>query len=247
MNKDILIETIKTNLRDNISIDDILRELKNYICLLTRENADLIEDCIGRDPNYQDKMSPIIKKVGVYQNGSSLQVISESLTINELENFVWQVAIGNSIQGKTHSVKTYISKFILNNGQVFYERLRKGDLKLVEEMEAYVYAQGGRIRHECSWCSKVCKFLHDYLFNKDAYYIYDNNVKNRLNDYRRYYHLCQTPLGSIDVYRERNWYTNLCNSLDELKDSLVDRLERFEIDHILWGFTKYNVEVARLH
>lgn len=244
MNKNLLLNMVGNYLKNDVSINDILTELDNYICLLTRENADIIEKCIANDPNYPDIMSPIIKKVNLFQNNSSIKTIYNSLGRVELEDFVWKVAIANSIQGKNLSVKTYMADYMLNKENQFFERLQVGELKLVEDLECFVYQSGNNVRHECSWCSKVCKFLHDYLFNNDAYYIYDNNVRNRLNDYRSYYELPQTSMSILDV-NNKEWYQNLCRSLDELKNKLKDKLNRSEIDHILWGFAKYKVVLAR--
>jgi len=251
MNKDELINVIKNNLGNDISIDDIKRELDKYICLLTRSNADLVERSINRDPRYPNKMRDYIIKLGIYQNESSIPTIRERLDREHLEEYIWIVATENSIQGKRPIVKTHIADFILNSSN-FYERLRAGDWSLVEDMEAEVYTKnlGRRInRHECSWCSKICKYLHEALFNNDAYYIYDNNVKNRLNDYRKKYNLSSTPKRSINIKYNENWYQNLCLSMDELKEKrngCGENLTRSEIDHILWGFTKYPVEVSRI-
>lgn len=152
-------------------------------------------------------------------------------------------------------VKEFIADFIMKNEFDFYMRLHAGNLDLVEEMEAEVYKKNlknGNNRHECSWCSKVCKYLNECLFNNDAYFIYDSNVKERLNDYRKFYGLVATPKTKIELTKnnpEAKWYTNLWNSLEELKTNLYNKknesLSRNEIDHILWGFTKYPVKVAR--
>lgn len=184
MNKRSLLLLIEQNIKNNdISLDDVKKELDNYICPLTKNNVDIIEKSIKNDPNYKDNTSIIIKNLGLYQNNSLSEIINSKLTIQILENIVWQIAIDNSIQGKIHRVKTLIALYISRSGVNFYDDLNKGDWALVEDMEAFVF--NNTTRHECSWCSKVCKYLNDYLFNGDNYYIYDSNVKNRLNDYRK--------------------------------------------------------------
>lgn len=250
MNKNELIKMINDNLDDDISIENIINELDNYICLLTEQNSEIIEQCIEEDPKYSDVLSPIIEPLGIYKNHSSCETISQKLDKNILEELVWKIAVENSIQGKNPEVKTYIADYVLGLGIRFYERLKDGEWELVEEMEHHVYNEGGEKRHECSWCSKVCKYLHEALFDEDKYYIYDSNVKNRFNDYRKYYGLSQTSKKSIDVKNTPDgWYRNLYNSLDELRQNRADNgesLTRNKLDHILWGFAKYKVEVARV-
>ena len=250
MEKNKLIEEVKGHLKNDTSIDEIHKELDNYICLLTKRNASLVESCISVDPRYPNRMGKFIETLGIYQNGSSIDKIISVLDRNKLEKFIWIVASENSIQGKKPIVKTYIADFILNTRN-FYERLNNGDWILVEEMEKAVYQRNINNRHECSWCSKVCKYLHEFLFNKDKYYIYDNNVKKRLNDYRKYYGLAQVKKKDIELTKNNldvKWYQNFCNSLDELlnkRKMAGEVLTKIELDHILWGFTKYPVEVAR--
>lgn len=244
MNKRSLLSLIEQNIKNNdISIDDVKKELDNYICPLTKNNVAIIEISIKDDPNYKDNTSIIIKNLGLYQNYSLSKTINSKLTKQILERFVWQIAIDNNIQGKSHSVKAQIAQYISQLGDKFYDRLKTCDWSLVEEMEAFVFKNN--TRHECSWCSKVCKYLADYLFNGDNYYIYDSNVKNRLNDYRKKYGLKKTRKEDLEAKSNKNWYTNLCNSLDELNDELPVKLKRFELDHVLWGFSKYKVDLDR--
>ena len=245
MDKNVLLELIKNNVEDDVSINDIIDELDNYLCLLTRRNADLIESFISVDPNYPHKMEPVIQNAGVFKNNSTPEEINRALTKKKLDEFVWVVASVNSIQGKTQTAKSNISNFIIEKGISFYERLKAGDLNLVEEMERHVYSKGGSKRHECSWCSKVCKFLHEFLFNNDAYYIYDNNVKARLNEYKKYYGLKLAKKKQFEVKNNEHWYLYLCQELEDLRKSLDDELKRYEIDHILWGFAKYKLDLAR--
>lgn len=238
---------MEENLGENISILNILNEIKHYICLLTRKNSDVIEYYIAQDVKYgNNKMLLFIKKLGICQNNSSLKKINRVLNRNELEKFIWLVASSNSIQGKSNSVKKAIAEFITNKNIKFYKKLRDGNINLVQEMEKYVYVKSNFKRHECSWCSKICKYLNEYLFNNDKYYIYDNNVKNRLNDYRKYYKLYKISMKSINIQTEIDWYINFWNSLDELRKSLSNKLSRSEIDHIMWGFDKFKVQLARI-
>ena len=89
-------------------------------------------------------------------------------------------------------------------------------------MDSYVYEKSGYKRHECSWCSKICKYLNEYLYDGDGYYIYDNNVKNRLNNYRKSNGLHNTIKKTINS-GDPNWYVNFCNSLDELRRKINEK------------------------
>ncbi len=256
MDKKNLLNELDRYLGTELSLNEIYSELKNhYICELTEYNSNVIEDGIRNDPNYEDKMSPIITNLGIYQNGSNDAVIMERLFNGDvLERFVWQVAISNSIQGKTHEAKNSIADFIRSNGFSFFEKLREGNKALVQDMDKHVYISSGKKRHECSWCSKVCKYLHEYLYNTDAYYIYDNNVKEKLNDYRGYYGLSKILNRDIKVIVEpsrdnndivvNNWYENFWNALEDLREGTG--LNRTQLDHIMWGFAKYKVELVRV-
>lgn len=241
MNQTSLLGTIAGHLSANISIRDIQDELRHYICPLTMSNLQIVETGINAN-NSSNGMKQIIQKVGIFQNSSSIQNIQKALTRANLEDFVWQVAISNSIQGKSKQSKDAIVDFIWNQGATFYIGLKKGDWTLVEEMEKFVSLKS---RHECSWCSKVCKYLQEYLFEGDSYYIYDNNVVDKLNDYRDHYGLERTKKKTIDAKKTAQWYENLCESLDELKTK-SSGLSRTEIDHILWGYEKFKVDLVRV-
>lgn len=90
------------------------------------------------------------------------------------------------------------------------------------------------------------KNLQEYLFDGDSYYIYDNNAVGKVNDYREYYGLEKTAKTTIDVKKNpTQWYENLCKSLDELK-AKSQGLSRTEIDHILWGYEKFKVDLVRI-
>lgn len=241
MNKTSLLGMIDGHLSTDISIRDIRDELKHYISPLTKNNLQIIET--GMNVKHLNDMKKIIQQMGVYQNQSDFKKILKALTRANLENFVWQVAISNSIQGKTKQSRDAIVDFILNKGAAFYNRLKNGDWALVEEMEVFVSSKS---RHECSWCSKTCKYLQEYLFDGDSYYIYDNNVVGKVNDYREYYGLEKTAKTTIDVKKNpTQWYENLCKSLDELK-AKSQGLSRTDIDHILWGYEKFKVDLVRI-
>lgn len=239
MNKTSLLGMIDGHLSAKFSIRDIRDELRHYICPLTKSDAQIIEKETQNQLNSQVK---ILKVLGVFQNRSSVQNIQKALTRANLEKFVWQVAISNRIQGKSKQSKDAITDFILNQDATFYRRLKDGEWTLVEEMEKFVSLKS---RHECSWCSKVCKYLQEYLFDGDSYYIYDNNVVGKLNDYRKYYGLKRTVKTTIDVKVTAQWYENLCKSLDELK-AKSPGLSRTEMDHILWGYEKIKVGLDRI-
>lgn len=244
MDKKELLKSLNLNLNDNISVEDLLKEMDNYICPLDRKNADLIEGRI-RVSGYENTMLQILKDHDVY-HCTDVKKSNSILNKKILEEFVWEVAKVNHIQGKKRATSTLIVEYILNKGLDFYENLKEGKLNLVEEMNSYVFERTNPKRNECSWCSKVCKLLHEFLFDDDKYFIYDSNILNRLNDYRMYYRLERTPKNSLDVLKSKNWYQNFWNSLNELKDVLKDDLKRREIDHIIWGFHKYKVDLIRV-
>lgn len=249
MEKKAFIAELIKGLPNEISINDVIKETEKFICPLTKENASLIERFIERDKKYGNKLAEEAKKNGISKIDRSTQDIADTPTRENLESFVRQVAIITSIRGATKSANKAIVDFIISKGKAFYDELEKGEQSLVQEMESYVYRNADRSRRECSWCSKVCKFLNEYLFECDGYYIYDSNVVNELNDYRKYYGLDATLEKDIDAKKERNWYVNLWNSLDEIRNKANEKekalLKRSEIDHIIWGFKKYKVNIVK--
>lgn len=56
----------------------------------------------------------------------------------------------------------------------------------------------------------------------------------------------ENPKKDLEVKSNKNWYVKLCNSLDELNNKLPNKLKRFELDHVLWGFSKYKVDLDRI-
>ncbi len=198
---------------------------------LSNHNSQIIEDLISNDDKYKFLFS---KRVfdSFCVNGCFAR------TRDAYCGTLIQIDEDNSTQVfKNHREDFYkILDYIMNDEPNFYERIRRGDISLVDDLMNVCSAK------LLSFCSKVCKFLNNWLFNRDDYYIFDYYVLNAIPFYLDYYrtispeeysnqHIDTSRLNS----REYQDFYDVLSKLHALRDiEFNDQMSKHQLDHVIW-------------
>lgn len=208
---------IETN---NLSVD-------GKIVLLTKENAVIIEELIKNDDDYFPFSQLIFNHFGIDKiknntERSLLGIIREIDRDNRTN--VWRY------KKNRNSFYTMI-EYISNPSNRFFDRLESGDIKLPDEI---VECCGTGLK---SLSSKICKYLSEFAFEKDDYYINDSFVRHVLLFYLDYYgveHLeinSSNAVDTLDYKSLYDWLSKLHNARDRKHGDIITKSE---LDHILW-------------
>lgn len=216
----------------------------NDIVHLTSANASIVESLIQSDPNYQPNAerkyasfcsldadgNPDYKTFDFSNAAHLLEVIQE---INK-DNSTFDFAITYRNRYPVSACQTFCN-FIVNPSSGFPSILDSGCTNsittLVETMKQ---------KHTCynakSLASKVCKYLHQYYYDNDKFYINDKVVRSMLPFYLDYYGVNHSLLTKKD--RDLS-YPNLYRYLEDLRNAAQrvhggQSIKRSELDHILW-------------
>lgn len=226
------IEKITETLKKIINENQLDFDKENNIVLLTRKNADKIEQAIKNDDNYYPFAKTIFDHLGfpAIQANSNRELFAVIREIDrDNSTNVWRYN-RNSINE--------IVKYISNKENKFYEKLEKGEKNLPDELNKC----GPGLK---SLSSKVCKYLCEFAYHKDNYYINDTFVRHALLFYLKYYDAPMPTKGrkkitsSGQVDSNDFTYEELFNALDNLNKKRKERHEdgditKSELDHILW-------------
>lgn len=241
-----VFEEIKNNKALEIS--------KTNIVLLTKNNAKYIENEIKNDFNY----IPFAKIIFEYYKGLyGIEGIKENKD-NCLIAIIREIDRDNSTNvwryGNAQSIKDVVA-YITDPKNNFFKWLKQSDYALPDDIQKDnkgIY----------SLSSKICKYLHEYMYNKNTtgynstgYYINDKYIRHALLFYLDFY--C-TYLGDkeSDKYKESlkndkiitsSKVDKLCvakiyemlQELHRLSDKQADamhtdKLTKNELDHIIW-------------
>ena len=121
--------------------------------------------------------------------------------------------------------------FISNPKNHFFDRLKSGDTELPD---CIVQECGNGLK---SLSSKICKYLCEFAFHKDNYYINDSFVRHILLFYLDYYEIKHQELKScndidhLDYIGLHRWLSALHT---KKKQKYKDTITKSELDHILW-------------
>lgn len=197
------------------------------IVLLTKENAKIIENLIENDDSYLPFSKMIFDYLGVNKVKNNIDkalfmVIREMDRDNSTN--VWRY------KKNRESLYNMIS-YIMNPDNKFWDRLESGDITLPDEI---VDKCGNNAK---SLSSKICKYLSEFVFEKDNYYINDSYVRAMLLFYLDYYEVEHPKLKSINGVNELTyeelyqWLEKLHNARDAKHNG---KISKSELDHILW-------------
>ena len=217
------------------SLDGLTRLRLSGLAELTERNADIVIATIENDPKYLEKAREVFRRIAgalpLFKPSASGNIDCDDLYNNftsaQMYDIVRQIKIDNKIIGCPNSQIELIRNFIMDRSNHFFCRNLRGDLSLVEDLNNFLGTSG--TRREWSLSSKICKFLNNYLYGKDDYFIYDSVVLRLLPRYRAAYGL---PPMSVD------YYTDFYAALEDLRSRVCPTLTRRQIDQIIWYTNK---------
>ena len=197
------------------------------IVLLTKQNAEIVEELICNDDDYFPFSQILFNHYGIDQirnntNKSLFAVVREIDRDNSTN--VWRYKTSRD------SFNIMIA-YIADPKNYFFSRLENGETDLPD-----------RIVTECgsglkSLSSKVCKYLCEFAFQKDNYYINDSIVRHILLFYLDFYKVEHPEIKSsnavdkMDYKMLYGWLSKLHNARNK---EYKDEITRNELDHILW-------------
>lgn len=197
------------------------------IVLLTKQNAEIVENLIRNDDDYFPFSQKLFNYYGINQikdnTGKSLFAVVREIDRDNSTN-VWRYRTNRD------SFKKMIS-YIADPKTDFFGRLEKGETSLPDSITRQC---GAGLK---SLSSKVCKYLCDFAFQKDNYYINDSIVRHVLLFYLDFYNVDHPELKSshavdkIDYQTLYSWLSKLHKARNE---AYKDEMTKNELDHILW-------------
>jgi hypothetical protein len=199
---------------------DNLKELENdeyFMVALSQNNSKLVEDCIQHDPAYQSKGKGIMEarfKDGDYSKEAYYSIIKRIVTENSTRTGDDDVLL--------------FAKYCADLDNKFLERVKDGDIKLVDDICKHVEEKGGKKIK--SLASKVCKYLNEWKFNGYAYTINDSVVRAILPYYFAYYNIDGSLWKNKDF--DKLSYEEFYGVFSELRNKT--KLNNNELDHLIW-------------
>ena len=231
-NKSNVIHAITPELKDLIDDYKLDFDPNKNIVLLTKNNAKKIENLIQHDPNY----FPFSK------------IIFDSFTVNDIKinnNNALFAVIREIDRDSNTNVWRYnnrssffeIINYIIDPKNDFFIKLDKGDIKLPDLI---CKKCGTGIK---SLSSKVCKYLSEFMYKKDNYYINDTYIRRALLFYLDYYG--ENRQKSNGTILATSWkvynlsYKELFLLLEKLNNARNKKhndgqMTKNELDHIIW-------------
>lgn len=195
--------------------------------LLTKDNARIVEELIKNDDDYFPFSQTLFEHYGInkiqHNAEKSLFAVAREIDRDNSTN-VWRY--------KTNRNSFYnMISFISNPKNHFFDRLKSGDTELPD---CIVQECGNGLK---SLSSKICKYLCEFAFHKDNYYINDSFVRHILLFYLDYYEIKHQELKScndidhLDYIGLHRWLSALHTSRNQ---KYKDTITKSELDHILW-------------
>lgn len=200
---------------------------ENTIVLLTKNNASKIEEQIKRDDDYFPFSKAIFDYYGknkIMRNDErSLFAVIREIDRDNSTN-VWRY--------KTNRESFYgMISYIEKSENKFFSKLEEGDCKLPDDI---VNKCGTAVK---SLSSKVCKYLSEFIYAKDNFYINDKVIRHMLLFYLDYYGVEHSELKSNHSVDSLT-YVELYKWLEKLhiarNQKYKDTITKSELDHILW-------------
>lgn len=198
------------------------------IVLLTRQNANIVENLIASDDNYFPFSRELFNYYKLQRikdpNDKALFAVLREIDRDNSTN-VWRY-------GKNRKSLYAVCDYIHDPTNNFFNRLDTGDISLPDKI-----AQCGTGLK--SFSSKVCKYLCEFAYSKDNYYINDSVIRRVLLFYLDDYKVDHPRINSIRNVDKLS-YEDLFNLLENLRNKANTKhgntieIKKSELDHILW-------------
>lgn len=218
-------------IEESKEFDEFIRKnnllVDGSIVLLTKENVEIIESLIEEDPDYFPFSKFLFESFGTnkIKNNTERTLFAVAREIDrDNSTNVWRYK-------KNRDSFNNMIEYISNPNNLFFERLERGDISLPDEI---VNQCGPGLK---SLSSKICKYLCEFAFQKDNYYINDSFVRGLLLFYLDYYNIGHPGISSTHAVNTMS-YIELHNLLQELHTArnkkYNDKITKSELDHIMW-------------
>ncbi len=210
----------------------------NKIVLLTSKNAATIEKLIENDPNYFPFAHTLYK---YYKSAVGIEGIKKNKE-KSLFAIIREIDRDNSTnvwRYKHIDEFNEMIKFIIDPDNRFFENLKSGDKDLPDKIIDFVSKKTGNGGVIKSLSSKTCKYLSEFMFEGDKYYINDSYVRALLLFYLDYYGVDREDLKTIHKVNTSLNYKQLFEKLDNLNEARYEKhkdgeISKSELDHIMW-------------
>lgn len=201
--------------------------VRNKVVLLTRQNAEIVEDLINNDDDYFPFSQKLFEYYGLDQirnnSNKALFAVAREIDRDNSTN-VWRY------RKNRDSFKKMIQYMTISEND-FFGKLERGETKLPDIITKKC---GAGLK---SLSSKMCKYLCEFAFNKDNYYINDSVVRRMLLFYLDYYRIEHPELEKSNDVDNLN-YNGFYSWMDKLHKArnkeYRDEITKNELDHIIW-------------
>jgi hypothetical protein len=202
-------------------------DVSDKIVLLTKENAEKIENLIKSDDDYFPFSQQLFNYYGLTRiktnQDKALFAVAREIDRDNSTN-VWRY---NKNRNSFYNMINYIS----NPTNDFFNDLEKGTISLPDKI---VEKCGSGLK---SLSSKICKYLCEFSYQKDNYYINDSYIRAMLLFYLDFYEVKHDEVKSINDVNLMS-YETLYKWLEKLHEARNKKhqckITKSELDHILW-------------
>lgn len=218
----------KTSKKVDSAKDEILLDVPdNLLCLendeflmvkLNKSNSDIVENEIENDPGYRH-----IGKIAFdemhrnkdYSKESYFKVINKIATENNTRT--------------SKKVMELLANYCSNPSNSFLKKLEEGKPELVDELLTFLVSK--KERKDKSLASKICRYMNEWLYNKDAFTINDSVVRKVLPYYLAYYKVDKNIWFNKKL--DDMSYVEFFQLFESLKVKLPE-MNRHQLDHLMW-------------
>ena len=204
-----------------IDVPNNLSNLENdeyHMVKLSKRNSLIVEAAIRQDPKYKLTAKNVFEEM----------INKKDFTKESYEKVIRAIAKDN----RTRTPKGCIEKlaeYLADETKQFLERLQDGCPKLVDDLLDHLKYHA--LRKDKSLVSKICRYLNEWMYNKDDYTINDSIVRGILPYYLAYYKIDKK------LWFEKNFnelsYVEFYKLFNHIKEAIHD-LNRHELDHLIW-------------
>ena len=201
----------------------------NYVVKINNHNSNIIENDINQNGSYN---SFFTNKIYMYY----LSINHEKFPKDDktaITDLIRMIDLENSTNIWRYKTKrpyiTNMVDYIIGKNNNFWDRLEKGEPKLVDDLKS---ASKATTEGPKSLASKICKYFSELFYKKDNYYINDTVVRHVLPYYLNYYGFDLSK--KTKSYFEHLSYVDLYSYMKKIKEKVNNSLTKSNIDHIMW-------------
>lgn len=199
---------------------------------ITNEDLESYAEKVSNDVKYGGEGELISEALKHYPKNDDRSIVAMKICLIDITN-------GTNLSrnlGKQGGLYKLSEKIIESN---FDERVKIGDLKLVEELSRWTKQKFGK--NLFSFISKYCLYHNFYCYDKDDYAIFDSIVSQNIYKYiskEDYHQLTNEKLTKCAVYNLREKYDyekymKIMNFILSSNNITVDKPHR-KLDWFIW-------------